>query len=88
MDALGKPNPKLEKKIEQMKKQWDKEKSSIIGETKIKEEIEKTKIEIEKAERNMDLEKAAELKFCRLIELNKQIEALKQEAGKTQNQLL
>ncbi len=77
---------KLNDKINVLKTQWEKEKSSIVSETQIKEEIEKTKIAIEKAERETDLQKAAELKYGKLIELeNKLKSTIKNES---QNQLL
>ncbi|MGN0019104.1 MAG: ATP-dependent chaperone ClpB [Candidatus Gastranaerophilaceae bacterium] len=77
----------LESKISVMKEQWNKEKASIQGEASIKEEIEQVKLEIEKAERSTDLQKAAELKYGKLMELQKQLEDL-QGMDKTDNQLL
>lgn len=67
----------LNSKIDIIKTQWELEKSSIKGEAAIKEEIEKIKIEIEKAEREADLQRAAELKYGKLIELQKQLENAK-----------
>ena len=58
-----------------LKAQWQKEKSSISNLTKIKEEIDQTKQQIEIAERNTDLARAAELKYGKLIELEKQLSA-------------
>ncbi len=72
----------LNHKIEIIKNQWEVEKSSIKGEAAIKEEIEKVKIEIEKAEREADLQKAAELKYGRLIELQKQLDKAKNKDNK------
>lgn len=72
----------LNEKITKLKTQWELEKKNIQGEASIKEEIEKTKIEIEAAERDMDLQKAAELKYGRLMQLEKQLsEAGKSESG-------
>ena len=67
----------LNSKIEIIKNQWELEKSSIKDEASIKEEIEKVKIEIEKAEREADLQRAAELKYGKLIGLQKQLENAK-----------
>ena len=67
----------LNSKIEIIKNQWELEKSSIKDEASIKEEIEKVKIEIEKAEREADLQRAAELKYGKLIGLQKQLENVK-----------
>ena len=74
-------------KIDVLKKQWEAEKASITGEAGIKEEIEKTKQKIEEAERNTDLQTAAELKYGKLLELQKQLTAI-QGKEKVSNRLL
>lgn len=80
----------LEKKIDVMKTQWTKEKSLITGEASIKEEIEQVKQKIEEAERNTDLQTAAELKYGKLLELEKSLAEMqkKDKKGKKENQLL
>ena len=90
IDYLNKQIDELEGKISVLKTQWELEKSSITSEAQIKEEIEKTKREIDEAERNTDLEKAAELKYGKLIELQKKLELVQSGAQKPQskNQLL
>ena len=65
---------KLNSQIDVLKEQWNKEKSVIQGEASVKEEIEKVKVEIDKAERETNLQKAAELKYGKLIELQKQLQ--------------
>ena len=77
----------LEAKIGVLKEQWNKEKATIQGEASIKEEIEQVKLEIEKAERNTDLQKAAELKYGKLMELQKKLEDI-QGTDRKDNQLL
>ena len=77
----------LEGKINTLKAQWEQEKASITGEAGIKEEIEKVKNKIEEAERNTDLQTAAELKYGKLLELEKQLKAA-QTKEKTENKLL
>ena len=77
----------LESKISKLKSQWEQEKASITGEAGIKEEIEKVKNKIEEAERNTDLQTAAELKYGKLLELEKQLKAV-QNKEKTDNKLL
>ena len=78
----------LNKKIDTLKTQWECEKQNIQGETSIKEEIEKVKIQIEEAERNMDLQKAAELKYGRLITLEKQLKEVNEGDKTCKNTLL
>ncbi len=67
-----------------MKAKWDNEKSSIGSVQAIREEIEKTSAAIEKAEREYDLNKAAELKYGRLPELKKQLAEMEQKAETTE----
>ena len=55
----------------QMKAKWENEKTSISKVQKIREEIEKINAQIEKAEREYDLNKAAELKYGKLPALTK-----------------
>ncbi len=57
------------------KAQWDNEKNTVEKVQKIREEIEQVNNEIQMAQRNYDLNKAAELQYGRLPELKKQLEA-------------
>ena len=89
INGLNKTINELDEKLTKLKTQWEMEKSSIMGEAQIKEEIEKTKAQIEIAERDADLERAAELKYGKLIELQKQLEDAQKHGGeKHKNQLL
>lgn len=63
----------FEKKTAKLKEQWNKEKSVITEEASTKEEIERVKQKIEEAERSTDLQTAAELKYGRLLELEKKL---------------
>ena len=69
-------------KVQVLKAQWEKEKSSIKGETGIKTEIEQTKHEIEKAQREYNLELAAKLKYGKLPELEAQLKECKKQEHK------
>ena len=69
----------LNQKVDKLSAQWKKEKEAITQSASIKEEIEKVKQEIDVAERNADLEKAAELKYGKLIELQKQLHKYEEE---------
>ncbi|MBI4412663.1 MAG: ATP-dependent chaperone ClpB [Deltaproteobacteria bacterium] len=64
----------LQDKSKGMKAHWQNEKEAIARIRKIKEEIEQTKTASEKAERQGDLNKAAELKYGTLHELGKKLE--------------
>ncbi|HBA63206.1 MAG TPA: ATP-dependent chaperone ClpB [Lachnospiraceae bacterium] len=56
------------------KAQWDNEKQSVERVQKIREEIEQINNEIQKAQRSYDLEKAAELQYGKLPQMQKQLE--------------
>ena len=71
-----------------MKAKLDNEKQSIGKVQKIREQIEKTGAEIERAQSDYDLAKAAELKYGRLPELQKQLEEEEKRAEQAQNTLL
>jgi len=64
---------RLQDEINIKKAQWEQEKSSIAGARQLKEEIEKVTAQIEAAERSYDLNKAAELKYGVLPQLQKQL---------------
>ena len=56
-----------------LKVKWDNEKNAINKVQKLREEIDNVNIEIEKAERSYDLNKAAELKYGKLPQLQKEL---------------
>lgn len=56
---------------------WQKEKSSVVNANELQEKIAEVQLEIEKAEREYDLNKAAELKYGTLPALQEQLEAAK-----------
>ena len=56
-----------------LKAKWDNEKNAINKVQKLREEIDNVNIEIEKAERSYDLNKAAELKYGKLPQLQKEL---------------
>ncbi|MBE7082947.1 MAG: ATP-dependent chaperone ClpB [Clostridiales bacterium] len=64
----------LQEKYSVMKAKWQAEKEEIQKVQKLKEDLEKLSAEIEKAEREYDLNKAAELKYSKLPNLKKQLE--------------
>ena len=65
----------LQDKFRQMKAQWENEKNAISKVQSLREQIEQTNADIEKAQREYDLNRAAELKYGRLPELQKQLAA-------------
>ena len=63
----------LRDKFNEMKARWENEKDAISKVQKLREEIEKVNAEIELAQRDYDLNKAAELKYGRLPALMNQL---------------
>ena len=76
LEKLEKEINELQAKSDVLKAQWQKEKGGISVSRQIKEQIEETKNQIEKAERETDLQKAAELKFGKLIDLEKKLKEI------------
>ncbi|KUJ96273.1 MAG: ATP-dependent chaperone ClpB [Desulfonauticus sp. 38_4375] len=87
LEKIGKDLAELKEKQASLRAQWEKEKEAINSLRKLKEEIEKTRLEIEAAERAYDLNKAAELRYGKLTQLEKELkkkeEALASQDGKT-----
>ncbi len=88
-DAASKERlEKLERDLADMKERadtvrakWQSEKDLLNKIQTIKADIEQTKVLIEQAERATDLQKAAELKFGKLIELEKELKQLEKGFG-------
>ena len=69
-----------------MKAKWESEKEAIGKVNKLREQIETTNAEIEKAERTYDLNRAAELKYGELPRLKKELEEEESKAEKTRGE--
>ena len=74
LDNLQKELAELRDEFNVKKAQWDNEKSGVERLSKLREDIEAMNKEIALAQRNYDLEKAAELQYGRLPQLQKQLE--------------
>ncbi|MHC5938428.1 ATP-dependent chaperone ClpB [Nostoc sp.] len=82
---------RLEKEIADLKEeqrtlntQWQSEKDIIDKIQSVKKEIEQANLEIQQAERDYDLNRAAELKYGTLTSLHRQLEAVEAELASTQ----
>ncbi len=73
LEKIKKELSELRSEFLSMKAKWENEKQSIEKVQKIREEIEKTNSEIEQAQNSYDLTRAAELKYGKLPELQKQL---------------
>ncbi len=74
LKKIGKEVAEFQEKRNELRAQWLSEKEIIARIREIKEEIEKTRIESEKAEREGDLSKAAELRYGKLLDLQKSLD--------------
>jgi len=66
---------------DELKRRWEEEKGAINAVRELKGEIEKTRQAIEDAERAYDLNKAAELKYSKLFELEKKLAEAEKKSG-------
>lgn len=67
----------LQNKFKEMKVKWDNEKDAISKVQKLREDLEKVNADIERAERNYDLNKAAELKYGKLPQIQEELKKRK-----------
>jgi ATP-dependent Clp protease ATP-binding subunit ClpB len=92
-DAASKERlARIEKELAELKTQssalqaqWQAEKAAVARLRALREQLEITRKEIERAERDYDLNKAAELKYGKLTGLQKQLEAAEQRLGEKQS---
>jgi ATP-dependent Clp protease ATP-binding subunit ClpB len=84
---------KLEQELANLKEQssalnarWQSEKSAIAELRALKQKLEETQTEIERAERAIDLEKAARLRYGELRQIEEQIRSAETHLKTTQNQ--
>ena len=82
LSDIQKEKAELKTKFDGMKAKWENEKQAIGKVQKLRGEIEKVNGEIEQAERNYELNKAAELKYGKLPELQKQLKEEEEKAEK------
>ena len=73
LDKIKKEKAELKTKFDGMKAKWDNEKQAINKVQKLREEIENVNANIEKAERDYELNKVAELRYGKLPELQQQL---------------
>ncbi|HLE68945.1 MAG TPA: Clp protease N-terminal domain-containing protein, partial [Vicinamibacteria bacterium] len=68
--------------------QWKEEKDLLASVRKLREEIEATKVEVEKAERAYELEKVAELRYGKLRELDSKLKEAEKALSEKKSMLL
>jgi ATP-dependent Clp protease ATP-binding subunit ClpB len=64
---------RLEREFNDLEEVWKAEKAAVTGTTKIKEQIEQLKVELDHAHRRQDLARASEIQYGKLPQLEKQL---------------
>ena len=88
LEEIRKELSDMRAQFKEMKAKWENEKDAISKVQKLREEIEQVNAEMEKAEREYNLQKAAELKYGRLPALQKSLEEEERIAEEGRNNTL
>ena len=88
LSNLEKELADLKEKSKALKARWQKEKEVISELQRLKEKAEQVRHEIEEAERSANLEKAAELKYGTLVQLEKQLKEKEKQLAAREGQRL
>lgn len=88
LEALQKELAELKEEFNSQKATWENEKNSVEKLQKLREEIEQVNGEIQIAQRDGNLEKAAELSYGRLPELKRQLQTEEEKVKKEDRSLV
>ncbi len=88
LEEIQREIAEMQSQFNEMKAKWDNEKDAISKVQKLREDIERVNSEIENAERNYELNKAAELKYGKLPELQKELKVEEDMAQKSKESSL
>src|SRR6201994_930099 len=72
-EAIEDERAELEARAKQMREQWQAEKDAIAGISETREKLDAARIEMERAEREADLQRAAELRYGEIPELERKV---------------
>jgi ATP-dependent Clp protease ATP-binding subunit ClpB len=67
---------KLQNEVKKLEKEWNKQKDIVSNLQDLRKKLDKLKVELEKAERDVDLEKAAQIKYGKLPEAEEKAKEL------------
>src|SRR5262249_45031009 len=88
-EAIEREIAELTERSDGMKAQWQREKDAIESVKVVRERLEQARVEVERAEREADLQRAAELRYGEIPELERQLAAAEaSEAGDGEVQFL
>ncbi|MBU2340554.1 MAG: ATP-dependent chaperone ClpB [Alphaproteobacteria bacterium] len=85
LESLRKELSELEQQSSELTTRWQNERDKIHAESRLKEELDAARLELEQAQRAGDLARAGELSYGRIPALEKQLE---EASGHTENALL
>jgi ATP-dependent Clp protease ATP-binding subunit ClpB len=85
LDKLNKELAELKETSGALKARWLKEKELIDRMNKLKEEVDRLKVEEQNAERRGELEKVAEIRYGKLVETNKEMEKISKQLAEIQD---
>jgi len=88
LEAIQKEIKELSVSQQEMQEQWEKERVDVRMVQDIKEQLDKLRVDIDKAESGYDLQKAAELRYAKLPELENQLEEAEKRLVEKQNTLM
>src|SRR6185437_5970342 len=86
-EAIESELAELEARSAEMKGQWEAEKQAIAGISETRERLDAARVEMERAEREADLQRAAELRYGEIPELEREVaeyESAERERGGAQ----
>jgi len=72
-EAIEAERSELEERAKDMRAQWQREKDAIAGISATREQLDRARIEMERAEREADLQRAAELRYGEIPELERKV---------------
>ena len=85
-EALEGELEELKARSASMKEQWQREKAAIQGVSELKERLEQARMEVERAQREANLERAAELQYRDIPELEKELAEREAAARETEDE--
>jgi ATP-dependent Clp protease ATP-binding subunit ClpB len=72
-EAIEAERSELEARAKEMREQWEREKDAIAGISATREKLDEARVEMERAEREADLQRAAELRYGEIPELERKV---------------
>jgi ATP-dependent Clp protease ATP-binding subunit ClpB len=81
LEKLEKELAELHAERDALNARWQAEKNAVLAQRELREQIEATKVEIERASQNADYAKASELKYGKLAELERRLAQMTEAAS-------